>query len=645
MAAPVQPFLSHLVGVFHAPVQAWSRADGAIGGGAEGIYCGDERVVSHARLTVVGHELRAIATQVVSAKEVVFRYVVPVAAEVVDPLLTVRRTRRVAADSVSEELVVESVLRARVRLDLRLVLTTDCTAMEQVKQGRAAAERPLPGEHWNWRDKTTLAELDAPEAGVEVDGHDVSLRWGVEVEPGGSITRGWGLRLRDDSAPVVAARGEPIETPLLIGADPRLQRLADRAFSDINSLRIADRELPEDEFLAAGAPWFYTMFGRDSLIAAHMLLPVDNTMARGALRALAARQGTRTDPETAEQPGKILHEVRRTDMDVTSGETFHLPPVYYGTIDATPLWINLLHDAWRGGMPEDEVIALLDNLEAALRWLGEHGDSDGDGFLEYLDTSGHGLANQGWKDSGDSIRWHDGSIAEGPIALCEVQAYAYQAAVNGASMLDAFGRDGGEEWRAWAVRMRERFRKSFWCEDEHGRYPALALDAEKRPVDGISSNIGHLLGTGILDPQEQRLVVDRLLDPTMFSGYGIRTLSTTNGAYWPLRYHAGSVWSHDTAMAITGMLRDGFAEEAACVAEGLLTAAEGFGYRLPELFAGDPADEVWPPVPYPASCRPQAWAATSVVPIALALRALAGGCPAHDQGGATERLRCGPTPR
>ena len=178
--------------------------------------------------------------------------------------------------------------------------------------------------------------------------------------------------------------------------------------------------------------------------------------------------------------------------------------------------------------------------------------------------------------------------------------------------------------RAWAAAMKERFRGAFWCEDEQGRYPALALDAQKRPVDGVSSNIGHLLGTGILDADEQRVVVERLLDPTMFSGYGIRTLSTTNGAYWPLRYHAGSVWSHDTGIVIDGMLRDGFTEEAAQVAEGLLTAAEGFDYRLPELFGGWSAEEVWPPVPYPASCRPQAWAATSVVPVARALGALPG---------------------
>lgn len=618
-----QPYLAHLTGVFQAPVQAWSRSDGTMRAGAEGIYCGDDRVVAQAALSVAQYELRPIATQVVSAGEVVFRYVVTAPAEVADPLLTVRRTRRASADAVREELVVESAMTEPVQVDLTLTLTTDRTGMDRIKSGLAGGERPHPsGTRWSWRDEGTQAELAAPEASVRIDGHDLVLRWGVEVAPGGTVPLGWSLLMSDAAAPVVAARRPPLATPALSGADPRLQRLADRAFGDLNSLRIADRDLPDEEFLAAGAPWFYTMFGRDALIAARMLLPVDDTLARGTLRTLAARQGTRIDAETAEQPGKILHEVRRTDLHAEPHGEVHLPPVYYGTVDATPLWISLLHDAWRGGMPEVEVRALLDNLEAALRWMGEHGDSDGDGFLEYLDTSGHGLSNQGWKDSGDSIRRHDGTLADGPIALCEVQAYAYEAALGGADLLDAFGREGGDRWRDWAAALKERFRQAFWCEDEQGRYPALALDARKHRVDGVSSNMGHLLGTGILDPVEQRLVAERLLDPALFSGYGIRTLSTTNAAYWPLRYHGGSVWSHDTAIAITGLLRDGFADEAARVAEGLLTAAEGFDYRLPELFGGHSAEEAWPPVPYPASCRPQAWAATAVVPVAQALGAL-----------------------
>ncbi|WP_253904169.1 hypothetical protein [Arthrobacter sp. Br18] len=396
-----------------------------------------------------------------------------------------------------------------------------------------------------------------------------------------------------------------------------------RSVSDLNGLRMAPAGTPSDTFLAAGAPWFFTMFGRDSLIAARMLLPLGTELAGSTLRALAARQGTTTDSSTAEQPGKILHEVRRATLQFEEGGNgIALPPVYFGTIDATPLWISLLHDAWKSGLPESEVEALLDALEAALVWLRDHGDSDGDGFLEYLDTSGHGLANQGWKDSGDSIRWHDGSLAEGPIALAEVQGYAYEAALGGAALLEAFGRDGAENWRAYAANLSERFRASFWCADDQGAYPAIALDAQKRPVDGVASNMGHLLGTGILNEDEEATVVRRLMDDTMFSGYGIRTVSTTNGGFWPTRYHAGSVWSHDTGIIIHGMMRSGFHTEARALATGLLDAAEGFDWRLPELFSGHSSKEVFPPVPYPASCRPQAWAAASAVPIATALGAL-----------------------
>lgn len=622
--SPTQPHLAHLTGVFHAPCQAWSRPDGTMESGAEGIYCGDERVVRSARLSVTAHELRQISTQARSAAEVGFVHVLTVPAEVADPLVTVHRVRRARIDGIEEELRLRSALGRDVTVSLELVLGLDRTSMDRVKSGGTAeGEPPQPsGPAWSWRDEDTAAEVSAAGGQVAVHGSDVLLRWDVELTPGGEATVGWRLRVRDAAAPILGTTAPPMEPPVLAGDDRRLHRLADRAFSDLSSLRIVDRNRPDDVFLAAGAPWFYTMFGRDALIAARLVLPVDRAIAEGTLRALAARQGLRVDEETAEQPGKILHEVRRTDLRLDLEGGFHLPPVYYGTIDATPLWVNLLHDAWRAGMPDEDVTALLDNLEAALRWLGDHGDSDGDGFLEYLDASGHGLSNQGWKDSGDSIRRHDGSIAEGPIALCEVQGYAYEAAVGGAAMLDAFGRPGGDRWRAWADDLKQRFRTAFWCADELGAYPALALDARKDRVDGVASNMGHLLATGILDDDEERLVVDRLVDRTMFSGYGIRTLSSTNGAYWPLRYHAGSVWSHDTAVVIEAMLRAGFAEEAARVAEGLLNAAEGFDYRLPELFGGHPAEDVWPPVPYPASCRPQAWAAAAVVPVARALGAL-----------------------
>lgn len=640
--ATEQPYLHNLSGVFSAPIQAWADAHGQIrGAGAQGIYCGDDRVLSGAVLTVDGREPEWVSTQLRSSKQTDYIYFVRADADVADPLLSLVRTRtaesgriRPGEDTesltgctgrVAETLTLESAFREPVTLNVRLALAADNTTMEQIKQGERSLRPVQPhAGTWSWRDADTELRLTTGSGSETVpgtvgfNGSTVTIDWAVEVRPGAAAVLQWAADLTDADSPMLAGDGAPIEAP--VSADPRLRNLLQRSISDLNSLRLAHSSHPHDTFLAAGAPWFFTMFGRDSIIAARMLLPITTAIARGTLRALAGRQGTETDHTTAVQPGKILHEVRRTVLTMAeSGQALRLPPVYYGTIDATPLWICLLHDAWKAGMPAAEVEELLPNLQDALEWLRDHGDLDGDGFLEYLDTSGHGLVNQGWKDSGDAIRWHDGSLATGPIALAEVQAYAFEAATVGAELLDAFGRAGAQEWRDYAAGMAERFRAQFWCEDELGPYPALALDADKKAVDGVTSNMGHLLGTGILNQEEQELVVRRIMDPTMFSGYGVRTLSTTNGGYWPTRYHAGAVWSHDTALIISGMLADGFRDEAAQLASGLLKVAEANEWRLPELFGGHGSDTMRAPVPFPASCRPQAWASASSVVIAAAL--------------------------
>jgi glycogen debranching enzyme len=265
-------------------------------------------------------------------------------------------------------------------------------------------------------------------------------------------------------------------------------------------------------------------------------------------------------------------------------------------------------------MPDAEVEALLPNLTAALEWMRDFGDADGDGLLEYIDTTGRGLANQGWKDSGDSVQWREGTLATAPIALCEVQAYAYEAAIRGADLLERFGRPG-DEWRAWAERLKTRFHESFWVDDPDGAYPAIALDADKRAVDSLTSNIGHLLGTGLLDDAQSALVAKRLASPELSSGYGLRTMATTSAGYWPLSYHGGSVWAHDTAIAIRGLTAAGFTEEASELSEGLLSAAASFDYRMPELHSGDAADRFARAVPYPAACRPQAWSAAAAIAV------------------------------
>ena len=260
--------------------------------------------------------------------------------------------------------------------------------------------------------------------------------------------------------------------------------------------------------------------------------------------------------------------------------------------------------------PDSDDDGVLDGLEP-----NPAGDTDGDGFLEYVDTTGHGLANQGWKDSGDSIQWRDGTLAEGPIALCEVQGYAYEAAVGGAELLAAFGREGADEWRAWAADLKARFAEAFWIDDPAGAYPAVALDAAGRKVDTVTSNIGHLLGTGILTAEQSALIARRLASPELSSGYGLRTMSTDAGGFWPLSYHGGSVWAHDTAIAVAGLAKDGHTAEADALADGLLAAASGFGYRMPELHSGDSAADTATPIPYPAACRPQAWSAAAAVAV------------------------------
>ena len=416
-----------------------------------------------------------------------------------------------------------------------------------------------------------------------------------------------------DSTLVVRGAHRPAgwEVPL-IGGDPRLQRWLDAALGDLDALRLTLPGRPDDEFFAAGAPWFLTLFGRDSLWAARLALTVDPDVAASTLRVLARFQGDRAHPESAEQPGKILHELRGEPLAMP-GEGVVLPPVYYGTVDATALWVCLLSDAQHAGMPDAEVRALLPALRAALDWLLHHGDTDGDGFIDYIDETGHGLANQGWKDSGDSIQWRSGELAVGPIALCEVQGYAYEAALAGARLLEGFGESGGAELREWAGNLKRRFAESYWVETPEGRYPAVALDAHKRPVDTLTSNIGHLLGTGILEPEDEAAVAALLVGPTMLSGFGVRTMSTEAAGYWPLSYHGGSVWTHDSAIIARGMALAGLDAEADLVIQGLLAAAEGFGYRVPELHSGDSIGETPVPTPYPAACRPQAWSAAAAV--------------------------------
>ncbi len=620
-----QPFVHDLTVALAAPVQVWSAPGGDIdGSGVQGAYYGDHRMVRGLQLDLQGPdgpiELVHGATSVGADGTVTFHTIARIHDGTADPLGAVTRTRAARPGGMVERITIGTSLPRPLPVTLTLRLQPDATPMALIKAGVAAESDLLAGpDGWGW-DHGSRVTVSAPEAEVST-GDSVHLCWQCTVPAYGAVTVSWQLAARDDRLPFVAAQSEPLQVPTLVDASASLQRLVQRSIADLNALRLAERDHPSHTFFAAGAPWFLTLFGRDSLIAARLLLPVDSGPALGTLRTLAARQGRGVDIDRAEQVGKILHEVRAEALDLQQGIV--LPPEYYGTIDATALWIVLLGELADTGI-DPRAEGLFEPLEAALGWLRDSSDADGDGFAEYFDTSGHGLSNQGWKDSGDSVRFADGTIAEGPIALAEVQGYAYAAALAGADLLERFGTDpdAATGRRDWAQQPADRFRQRFWIADERGAYPAMALDRHKRPVTGVASNMGHLLGTGLLNPAEEQTVVRRLMGQDMFSGYGVRTMSTTNAAYWPTRYHVGSVWTHDTAMIIEGMLRAGYPDEAASLARGLLRAAEGFDHRLPELFGGQSADKVFPPVPYPASCRPQAWAAAAGISVARALGAL-----------------------
>ncbi|MFP8960679.1 glycogen debranching N-terminal domain-containing protein [Streptomyces nanhaiensis] len=633
-AAGLQPFLHDAVVTLHAPSLVVSRADGQLGGGADGFYHGDRRALSRLTVAAEGIALAPVLGGLLGADRADFRSVLRGLGETTpDPAVTLHRRRGTAAGRLEETIEVTNAGSEHVRLRLTVTAGTDLATMEQVKSGRppeAVAPQAADGDGdgavlaWRGGDFTVgLASEPAPDTLHAPAGR---LSYDVDLGPGTS----WSATLSctaahadGDQFPAAPAGRLPWRTPAPRSADRRLDRWLEQSLADLDRLRLTDPESPRegrrDQFLAAGAPWFLTLFGRDSLWAARMLLPLGTDLAAGTLRTLARRQGVVTDPATEEQPGKILHEVRRDTLRIA--DRLSLPPVYYGTVDATPLWITLLHDAWRWGMPRQEVERLLPHAESALAWMRDQADASGDGFLKYVDRTGRGLSNQGWKDSDDSIRHRDGRLADPPIALCEVQAYAYEAARAGAALLRAFGRPGADAWEEWAHRLALRFRERFWVEDERGPYPAVALDGRGRPADAVTSGFGHLLGTGLLDEEEGALLAARLTGPDLDAGHGLRTLSSESVGYNPYGYHTGSIWPHDTAVAVHGLVRAGFPDAAASLADGLLTASAAFGARLPELFAGHGGGAGSGPAPYPASCRPQAWAAASSV---LVLRAALG---------------------
>ncbi|MEH1092882.1 amylo-alpha-1,6-glucosidase [Micromonospora sp. CPCC 205739] len=641
----LQPLLHELVGVVLAPTSALGDRAGQIRpAGVQGVFHADARVLSRAELRIDDREPEALAHGPDGPHGARFvglaRWLGDPGA---DPTVRVERTRRAGPHGVDEEIRVVSTAAVPVRATVSVDLGCDLAPIEVVKSGGAAtpieARTGQPGGVRWVADGITVTVTGE---GARVDTGRATaprLSWPVDLGPGGIATLRWRLRVDDPRAVVTAPTGEPNwSRPVVRADDRRLVRLLDRSLDDLRGLRLAEPASPADVFLGAGVPWFLTLFGRDSLWAARMMLPLGTELAAGTLRVLARRQGARLDPATGEAPGKILHELRRHEFAML-GEGLRLPPAYYGTVDATMLWVALLHDAWRWGLPADQIEPLLPHLESALGWLDGHADADGDGLVEYVDTTGHGLTNQGWKDSGDAVRFRDGRLAAPPIVLAEVQGYAYQAAVGGADLLDAFGRPGADRWRGYADALATRFRAAFWVDGPQGPHPALALDRDKRPVDSLTSNIGHLLGTGLLSGEEEAQVAHLLTGDALAGGFGLRTMSTGDAGFSPLSYHCGSIWAHDTAIVLAGLARAGFREAALGLAEGLLGAAEAFDHRLPELYGGDDRTLLGRPVPYPAACQPQAWSAAAAV---LLLHAATGLHPDVPNGRVALRPLAGP---
>ena len=380
----------------------------------------------------------------------------------------------------------------------------------------------------------------------------------------------------------------------------------ERSLVDLAALRFYSVLYPELSLPAAGLRWVRTVFGRASLITSFQALPVTQELARTTLQVLSARQGTKVDDFRDEEPGKILHEIRFGEL-THFGERPHSP--YFGTADATPLFLVLLDEYERWSGDAAFVRELEPAARKALAWVDEHGDRDGDGYVEYdrrnVET---GLENQCWKDSWDSILFADGSMSKLPRACSEIQGYVYDAKLRSARLAREIWSDDGlaDRLEREAAELKRRFNEDFWIAERE--FYALALDGDKRKVDSLTSNIGHLLWSGIVDDDKADAVAGHLMSDALFSGWGVRTMAAGEGGYNPIRYHNGTVWPHDNSLIALGLYRYGYREEAGRIAKAILDAATFFDYRLPEVFAGYPRHLTRFPVEYPTASSPQAWA-------------------------------------
>lgn len=611
----------------------------------QGLFYQDTRILSCWSLTVDGLPLEPLLPRVLEPYRAIFVGRAQSVHGLADSPLVVERERLVGA-GMREDLMVRNFSGQPVECVLELRVESDFADLFEVKIGRTGSavpsEQRIRGDELvleavrNRRRRGILVHGRGAEVGKDLLRFEALIpargSWSTNiivtpiVEQGLPADRFLATSSLADLEAARRHRAWEESAPHLDLSNDEVASVLRRSHEDVGSLRIFDPSHPGRAVVAAGAPWFMALFGRDSLLTAYMSLPVDPSLALGTLQTLAELQGTRVIPETEEEPGRIPHEVR---LGVTAGAALRDRSVYYGTADATPLFVILVSELTRWGLDREVLQSLLPHVDRAMEWIRDYGDRDGDGFVEYNRAGPHGLANQGWKDSWDAITFADASLAEPPIALCEVQGYVYNAYLGRGLLAAAAGnQDQAAEWGQRAAKLKEEFNRRFWLADKG--YYALALDGNKRPVDACASNMGHCLWTGIVDDDKAGEVAARLMSPEMFTGWGIRTLSSDMGAYNPVSYHNGSVWPHDSTLAAAGLMRYGFVEEAQRVAAGLFDAAIRFGGRLPELFCGFDRGEYDLPVPYPTSCSPQAWASASPIQLMRLLLRLDPCLPAGD---------------
>ena len=589
-----------------------------------GLFSFDVRHLSHWVLTVDGQRLNVLSTDDLQYFQARFFLVPGTGTVYVDAKMSVIRLREVA-DGFHEQLRVLNHQSEPVDLVLRIEAASDFADLFEVKDALAkkgsyharAADGSLVLEYQRetyvrqtWISSTAPAALDEHGLSftITVPPHG---EWSTELNvvvaaghgPEFAKPQAGPRRVRRDlarglekwlkQAPTLRADWEPLE------------RIYRRCLTDLAALRFATLTLPGRSLPAAGLPWFMTIFGRDSIFTSLQALPFTSELAATTLLALAERQGTRIDDFRDEDPGRILHEMRYGELTAFE-ERPHSP--YYGCADATPLYVVLLdeYERWTG---DTKLVRDLEHAaRAALSWIDEYADLQGNGYVSYQRRNEQtGLENQCWKDSWDSISYRSGDLPGFPRATCELQGYAYDAKVRGARLARLVWKDPAlaDRLEKEAADLKRRFNRDFWVTD--GEYFAVALDTDGRQVDSLTSNNGHLLWSGIVDKSKARAVARHLMSEQMFSGWGVRTLAAGEARYNPIGYHVGTVWPFDSSFIAWGLRRYGFKDEAAGIVAGILEAAEVFGGRLPEALGGYPRSKTGYPVRYPTACSPQAW--------------------------------------